>query len=70
MMGFDINGTPAGQGRLDLDYIFTQLHNIGRCNSAILELWAAPENDLNSTIKKEQDWVEESAQYLFKKFNQ
>ncbi len=70
MMGFDISGAPAGQGRLDLDQIFSTLTKYGKCRSLILELWPEAEDKIELTIKKEQEWVRQSAQYLFEKFKQ
>jgi len=69
MMGFDVIGTPAGQGMLPLRHVVNMLESIGRCYSMILELWTPPEAELESTIKKEQEWVKESARYLFDHFN-
>ncbi|MDZ7608599.1 MAG: sugar phosphate isomerase/epimerase family protein [Cyclobacteriaceae bacterium] len=69
MMGFDIVGTPAGQGRLPIRHVVNMLESIGRCHSMILELWPPPEADIESTIKKEHEWVQESARYLFEHFN-
>jgi 3-oxoisoapionate decarboxylase len=69
MMGFDIVGTPAGQGRLPIRHVVNMLESIGKCHSMILELWPPPEEDIESTIKKEHEWVQESARYLFEHFN-
>ncbi len=69
MMGFDISGTPAGQGILPIRNVVNMLETIGRCHSMILELWPAPEADIESTITKEHEWVRESARYLFEHFN-
>jgi sugar phosphate isomerase/epimerase len=70
MMGFDIYGAPAGQGRLNLPYIFSKLQSYGLCHSAILELWPAPEENIDLTIKKEQEWVQQSARFLFDNFKE
>lgn len=69
MMGFDISGVPAGLGRLVIHQIFSTLKRYGKCQSMILELWPAPEKNIDLTIKKEQEWVRQSAQFLFEKFN-
>lgn len=68
MMGFDIYGTPAGEGRLPLDQVVEELERFGRCKSMILELWPPMEEELEVTIVKEQAWVEKSGQYLFENF--
>lgn len=69
MMGFDIIGTPAGQGMLPVRQVVNKLESYGRCHSMILELWPSPEPDIMLTIKKEQQWVQDSARFLFEHFN-
>jgi L-ribulose-5-phosphate 3-epimerase UlaE len=68
MMGFDITGAPAGQGRLDIHFILKILEAIGKCKSMILESWPAPEKSIEQTIIKEQEWVKQGAQFLFENF--
>ncbi len=63
-MGFTIEGRPAGQGRLDVPLILSELRRYGRDPNAILELWTPLEADLPSTIAREQRWAQESVQYL------
>ena len=64
MMGFVIEGKPAGQGRLDLPWLLEELQPYGREFNAILELWTPPERDLSATITKEERWAKESLAYL------
>ena len=64
MMGFTIEGRPAGQGRLDLPWLLNRLRELGRDPNAILELWTPPEAVLEDTIAKEQRWAELSVAYL------
>jgi sugar phosphate isomerase/epimerase len=64
MMGFTLEGCPAGQGRLDAAWLFAVLKNFGRDCNVILELWTPPENTLEATIAKEQRWAGESIAYL------
>ncbi len=68
MMGFDIEGAPAGEGRMPIKEISKKLEAYGKCRSMILELWPPPEDELNKTILKEQEWVRHSAQYLFENY--
>jgi sugar phosphate isomerase/epimerase len=68
-MGFIIEGTPAGHGLLDLEMILGKLKDYNRCQSAILELWTPPEQDIGLTIRKEREWANNSIVYLKKKFN-
>lgn len=63
-MGFVIEGRPAGQGRLDVPRLLSQLRTAGRDPDAILELWTPPEATLTATMAKERRWAEESIAYL------
>ncbi len=63
-MGFEVKGTPAGQGMLPIPSLLNQLIAIGKCKSAILELWPPPESLLSATIEKEHKWVQSSMDYL------
>lgn len=65
-MGFTIEGTPAGQGRLDVPWLLKKLKPHSREVNAILELWTTPEADVIGTIQKEDAWAEESIGYLRK----
>jgi sugar phosphate isomerase/epimerase len=64
MMGFVIEGTPAGQGRLDAAWLLESLKPYGRDFNAILELWTPPSGDLGSTVDREARWAAESIKYL------
>jgi len=64
MMGFTIEGRPAGQGKLNAPWLLNRLKGQGVDCNVILELWTPPEDDLESTIIKEQRWAEESIAYL------
>jgi 3-oxoisoapionate decarboxylase len=66
MMGFTVEGRPAGQGKLDIPWLLGELKRHGRECSAILELWTPPESSLDETIWKERQWAEESVTYLRK----
>lgn len=63
-MGFVIEGVPAGQGMLNIDWLIEEVENKGNCKSAILELWTPPEQLLVNTVEKEKIWVEESLHFL------
>jgi 3-oxoisoapionate decarboxylase len=64
LMGFTVEGTPAGQGMLDVPYILQKLAPYAKCRSAILEFWLPFENDLQTTLEKEKRWTQDSLQYL------
>ena len=68
MMGFVVEGCPAGQGMLPLEYVLEKLEPFNRCRSAILELWTPPEEQIVDTIGKEVRWADESILYLRKHF--
>ena len=65
-MGIIIEGTPAGRGRLNISEVVNRLNETGRCSSAILELWTPPEDNIEATIRKEEEWANESIEYLKK----
>ncbi len=65
-MGFAIEGTPAGEGRLDVHWLLDKVRDNGHNPNAILELWTPPEDDLAATIAKEDTWAEQSIGYLRK----
>jgi|SRR5579875_487793 len=64
MMGFVVEGTPAGQGQLDIPWLINSLGGPGRELSAIIELWPPPEDTLEGTIAKERQWASMSVSYL------
>jgi len=64
MMGFVIEGTPAGKGALDVPWLLRSLADLGRDPNAILELWPPPEPTVEETIAKETAWAAESIAYL------
>jgi sugar phosphate isomerase/epimerase len=61
-MGFVVEGTPAGQGMLDIPHLLERLH--GRDFNAVLEVWTPPETDIEATAAKEDSWVQSSLAYL------
>ncbi len=64
LMGFQIDGRPAGQGMLNIPWLLEQVSRHGRCQTAILEQWVVPEATLAETIAKEAGWAAESMDYL------
>jgi len=67
-MGFVVEGTPAGEGMLDLDAIFLHPQLLTRDPSVVLELLTPPESSIEKTIKKEMEWVTLSMQNLNRYF--
>lgn len=64
MMGFTVEGTPAGQGQLNVPWLLDRLRAEGRDPNAILELWVPQQGSLEETIALEESWVKESITYL------
>ena len=63
LMGFTVEGRPAGQGFLDVP-LLKQLGAFPRCQTAVLELWTPPEPLLEETIAKEAAWAAQSLAFL------
>lgn len=65
-LGFIIEGTPAGEGMLNIPQFLDQVFSYGRNPSVILELWTPPESDIKATMEKEMQWVNLSIKNLSK----
>jgi sugar phosphate isomerase/epimerase len=66
LMGFEITGTPAGEGRLDIPWLLDAIQSTGRNPSAIIEHWPAPEATIEETAAKERLWCERSVENMRK----
>ena len=64
MLGLLIEGTPVGEGFLPVKSVVDRLDSMGKCQSAIVEHWTAPEETVESTIAKEMDWCQRSIRFL------
>lgn len=64
MMGFIVEGRPAGQGDLDIAWLINGLRDLGRNPNAILELWTPAQETLAASIAKEEEWAMASIEYL------
>jgi sugar phosphate isomerase/epimerase len=64
MMGFVVEGRPAGQGQLNVPWLLGVLRAAGASSNAILELWPPEQKSLEETITLERAWVAESISYL------
>ena len=60
LMGFVINGCPAGTGRLNVPWLLERLAAAGRDVNAIVELWTPFGPTLEATLARECAWAEES----------
>ncbi|HWR50738.1 MAG TPA: sugar phosphate isomerase/epimerase family protein [Bryobacteraceae bacterium] len=66
MMGFTVEGRPAGKGQLNVPWLLEMLQKAGAAPNAILELWPPQQQTLEQTIALEHAWAAESIQYLRK----
>lgn len=64
MMGFTVQGRPAGQGQVDTPWLLDLLRAAGARFNVVLELWPPEQTTLDATIAIEQAWVRESIAYL------
>jgi hypothetical protein len=69
-MGYELFGTPAGKGRLDIPYLVNKVKTIHPQTNVILELWPPFEESVSATILKEYRWSVESMEYLRKVLGQ
>jgi sugar phosphate isomerase/epimerase len=63
-MGLIIEGKPAGSGMLRISDLVSQLSILNHCQSAILEMWTPPEPSIEETLTKEDQWANESIEFL------
>jgi 3-oxoisoapionate decarboxylase len=64
MMGFTIEGLPAGKGQLNVPWLLELLAAEGRNPNAILEQWVPQQSTVAETAAMEQAWSVESIAYL------
>lgn len=64
LMGFQIDGRPAGTGMLNIPWLLEKITPYNKCKTAILEQWVVPEKDISATIRKEVEWAEAGLKYL------
>jgi sugar phosphate isomerase/epimerase len=65
-MGFRVEGAPAGDGKLNIPALLSRLKALGRCRSAILELWTPFGPTMEETLQRESRWAARSMEYLKK----
>lgn len=63
-LGFIIEGSPIGEGMLNIPMFLREIFSYGRNPSIILELWTPPEDNINATLEKEKQWVDSSLKNL------
>jgi sugar phosphate isomerase/epimerase len=64
-MGFSVVGRPAGEGRVDFDWVLSELQKHGRERiSVIVEHWPPFEGTIEKTVEIEQEWLARSVRFL------
>ena len=64
--GYVISGVPLGKGWLDIPAVFDILAKYHKQPNVLLELWVDPCEVEQTTLQKENDWIEESISYARK----
>jgi 3-oxoisoapionate decarboxylase len=64
MMGFTIEGRPAGTGQVDTPWLLDTLDRAGANYNVILEVWPPEQPTIEQSIALEDKWVRESISYL------
>jgi Sugar phosphate isomerases/epimerases len=67
--GYVISGAPLGKGWLDVPAVFRTLAKYNKQPNVLLELWVDPCDAEQSTLQKENDWIEQSIGYAQKIVN-
>lgn len=65
-MGFTVQGTALGQGRLDVAAVIAAVGGVTREITAVIELWTPRQESYSATIELEEVWAKESVTYLRK----
>jgi sugar phosphate isomerase/epimerase len=64
MMGFTVEGRPAGTGQVDTPWLLQTLDGAGAKYNVILEVWPPEQPAVEESIALEDQWVRESIPYL------
>jgi sugar phosphate isomerase/epimerase len=64
-MGFSVTGTPAGEGRVNFDWVLEELCRHGRTGiSVIVEHWPPFAGTIEETLRIEEEWLVRSVKFL------
>jgi sugar phosphate isomerase/epimerase len=64
-MGFSVVGTAVGDGRVDFDWVLSELCRHGRGGvSVIVEHWPPFSGTIEETIRNEEEWLSKSVRFL------
>ena len=64
MMGFTVEGRPAGTGQVDTPWLLDTLDRAGAAYNVILEVWPPEQPTVEESIALEDRWVRASIPYL------
>jgi sugar phosphate isomerase/epimerase len=64
MMGFTVEGRPAGGGQVDTPWLLATLDKAGAAYNVILEVWPPEQPTVEESIALEDKWVRASIPYL------
>lgn len=69
-MGFSVIGRPAGEGRVNFDWVLCALRRRGRAGiSVIVEHWPPFAGTIEDTVRTEEEWLARSVQFLRSKLS-
>ena len=63
-MGFTVQGTALGKGRLDIQSVISAVGGSRRDITAVIELWTPRQLSYESTVALEENWAIESVRFL------
>ena len=65
-MGFTVQGTALGNGRLDVPAVIAAVGGSAREITAVIELWTPRQESYSATVELEEAWAKESVAFLRK----
>jgi sugar phosphate isomerase/epimerase len=65
-MGFTVQGTALGQGRLDVPAVIAAVGGSARSITSVIELWTPRQESYEATIALEDKWATQSVAFLRK----
>ncbi len=63
-MGFSVEGRPAGKGQIPIQGMLDKLREYGIRHTTIIGLWTPWQGNIESTVKLEEEWVEDSLGFM------
>jgi len=63
-MGFTVQGTALGQGRLDVQGVIAAVGGSGQDITSVIELWTPRQSSYEQTVALEESWAAQSVEFL------